>query len=170
MMVPYAYHPASVLLVEDSPDDAALALRAFRSCDHPLAVRVVRDGFCARQTLGLGEGLPRDGRRLPDLIISDLKLPGLDGAALLRLVREDEALATLPFVVYSSSNEPSEVARCLECGADAYFAKPIGFEPFLEGLRSVADWALDGRRKADAPDGLILPCPSHPLSKAGIRA
>ena len=165
MYTPYAYHPASVLLVEDSDDDAALALRALRCCARPLAVRVARDGFHARQTLGLGESLPRDGRRVPDLIISDLKLPGLDGAALLR---EDESLATLPFILYSSSDEPCDVARCLSLGADAYYTKPIGFLPFLEGLRSVADWALDGRRKADAPRGVVTPCPRHPLSEAGV--
>ena len=168
MMAPYAYHPASVLLVEDSPDDAALALCALRCCERPLADRVARNGFHARQTLGLGESLPRDGRRLPDLVISDLKLPGLDGAALLRLVREDESLATLPFILYSSSDEPCDVARCLSLGADAYYTKPIGFLPFLEGLRSVADWALDGRRKADAPKGVVTSCPRHPLTEAGV--
>ena len=168
MMTPYVYHPASVLLVEDSDDDAALALRALRNCERPLAVRVARDGLHARQTLGLGESLPRDGRRVPDLVISDLKLPGLDGATLLRLVREDESLAALPFLVYSSSDEPSDVARCLSLGADAYYTKPIGFLPFLEGLRSVADWALDGRRRADAPRGVVTPCPRLPLSQAGV--
>ena len=169
-MAPYAYHPASVLLVEDSDDDAALALRALRNCAHPLAVRVARDGFQARRALGLGDGLPREGRRLPDLVISDLKLPALDGAALLRLVREDDGLATLPFIVYSSSDESSDVARCLSLGADGYLAKPVGFLPFLECLRSVADWALDGRRTADAPPGLVTPRPRPAPSEAGVRA
>ena len=135
--------PLRLLLVEDTLDDERLALRALRTSGLPLAVRVARDGHRARRALGLGEA--RDGGRPgPDLVVSDLKLPGLDGRELLCLVRNDERLSRVPFMIFSSSNESSDVRRCLECGADAFVQKPVGYEEYLDCLHAVVRWAFDG--------------------------
>ena len=136
--------PFTVLLVEDTRDDEALVLRALRGCSRPLSVRVARDGAQARAALGLEDGRGTAKESAPDLVISDLKLPGLDGQALLRLVRDDADLEKTPFIIYSSSDEPGDVARCMGDLADAYVQKPVGFEGFLDCLRSVTDWARDG--------------------------
>ena len=141
---PYDSEPRSVLLVEDTLDDESLVLRALRGCERPLEVRVARDGMEARAALGLGNEGGTAKESAPDLVISDLKLPGLDGQELLRLVRKDAGLTRVPFIIYSSSDQPTDVARCMGDAADAYVQKPVGYDEFIRCLRSVTDWALDG--------------------------
>ncbi|GEM_PF-1197278 len=161
------YEPSSVLVVEDTLDDAALALRALRGCDRPLAVSVVRDALRARETLGLDVETGVSGRKAPDLVISDLKLPGLDGHELLCLVRADRRLARVPYLLFSSSNELSDVQRCLDCGADAYVQKPIGFEAYLDCLRSVVHWAFDGFPPSRTPSCVIAQGGIHAAAREG---
>lgn len=123
--------PAHVLVIEDTLDDEQLALRALRTCGRPLAVRVARDGTRARRALELDEEKGGVERKAPDLVISDLKLPGLDGHELLGLVRSDRRLAHVPYVIFSSSQEATDVQRCLRSGADAFVQKPVDFADVL---------------------------------------
>ena len=117
------YEPATVLLIEDTLDDERLALRALQRLDPPLLVKVARDGQAALRALGL------DGttRRRPDLVLCDLKLPKVNGDEVLRLARAEESLQGVPFVMFSSSDEPTDVARCTEYGASEYATKPVDF-------------------------------------------
>lgn len=147
--------PIRVLLVEDNLDDEKLALRALRTCELPLAVRVARDGVRARQALRLGEASDDGERGAFDLVVSDLKLPGLDGHQLLCLVRGDARLSRVPYVIFSSSKETPDVRRCLECGADAFVQKPVGFQEYLDCLRGVVRWALGGFRPSESPPCVV---------------
>ena len=125
-----------VLLVEDNPSDEKLALRAFKRCEQPFDVAVVRDGGEALDFL-FAEGNHRDraGATLPRLVLLDLKLPRIDGIDVLRRLRADERTRLVPVVVFSASREEEDLRRSLQLGANAYLHKPVDFAEFVEAVR-----------------------------------
>lgn len=130
-----------VLVVEDNPDDEALALEAFRRNGVPNPVVVVRDGKAALDWLAAAaEG--RDGRELPALVLLDINLPLIGGVEVLRRLRAHPKLATLPVVVLSTSSEPRDLRDCYGAGANAYVCKPVEFEAFQEAVDTIADFWL----------------------------
>ena len=143
-MPPEILEPATVLLVEDTADDERLALRALQRLDPPLLVKVARDGQAALRALGL------DGaaRRRPDLVLCDLKLPKVAGDEILRRARADARLADVPFVVFSSSDEPSDLARCEAYGASEYARKPVDYEAYGARVASLVARHLPPARAA----------------------
>ena len=134
--------PRTILLVEDSDNDAELARAAFSRSQVPHRLVVVEDGEEALDHL-LGRGA-HDGAppARPDLVLLDLKLPGLDGFEVLRRIRAERATATLSVVVFTSSVEERDVARSYRLGANSYVRKPIDFDDFLPLARKLADYWL----------------------------
>jgi two-component system response regulator len=125
-----------ILLVEDSPDDAKLTLRAFKRSNMANPVVVVRDGVEALDFLfARGIYAERAGKALPTLIILDLKLPRLDGLGVLRAVRGDERTKLIPVVVLTSSKEEQDLIQSYALGANSYVRKPVDFGEFLEAVR-----------------------------------
>ncbi len=108
---------ASVLLVEDNPDHALLTKLAIGRLDEVREVRVVDDGLKALELL-------RHGVR-PDLILLDLKLPGLDGFDVLEALRADASLRGIPVVVLSTSSADGDRSRVADLGAVGYLDKPV---------------------------------------------
>ena len=159
--MPVVIHdPLTVLLIEDNRDDEQLALRALRTCGLPLFVRVARDGQRGLAAMGL-DGPPREVvRRMPDMVISDLKMPRMHGDEVLRRVREFDRLNELPFVIFTSSDEQEDVERCNRLGVTAYCKKPVDYQEFIECVRNIARCWLTNDTKArepfclvDAPEG-----------------
>lgn len=132
----------TILLVEDSPDDAALAgaaLARFR-LGHQLAV--APDGEAALAYL-LDDGLDSGrARPLPDLILLDLNLPGIDGFEVLRRIRADACAGLLPVVVLTSSVEERDLRTSYRLGANSYIRKPIDFDEFLPVLEQIVRYWL----------------------------
>jgi len=145
------HEPLTVLLIEDTRDDEQLALRALRGCGLPLLVRVARDGEKALQSMGLDGAGANPHRRLPDLIISDYKMPKLSGDQVLAQARASEALRDIPYVMLSSSDDRSDVARCLALGASAYVVKPVDFTEYIECVRRITQRWLDPSVDRPAP-------------------
>jgi CheY-like chemotaxis protein len=132
-----------ILLVEDNPDDEALALRALARLDIPSEVTVARDGAEALDFLfatGAHEG--RDPTLLPAVMLLDLKLPKVDGLDVLRRVRADPRTRLLPVVVMSSSDESRDVAESYRLGASSYIRKPVDFGQFTETVRQLGSYWL----------------------------
>ena len=135
--------PAHILLVEDNRMDVELILDAFREARLGNQIRVVRNGQEALDYLfGQGEYADRQAYPLPDLILLDLKMPGIDGHEVLRRVKETPGLKRLPVVVLTSSREEGDRALSYDNGANSYLVKPVSFEGFLEVVRQVADYWL----------------------------
>lgn len=134
-------HP--VLLVEDNPDDEALALRAFRKNHFAHKVVVARDGVEALDYLfGTGCHAGRDIREQPPVVLLDLKLPKLDGLEVLRRLRADPRTRAQPVVILTTSNEHSDLSAGYALHANSYIRKPIDFNEFTETLRTVAHYWL----------------------------
>jgi CheY-like chemotaxis protein len=128
----------TVLLVEDNPDDVALALRALRQSHIPSEVVVARDGVEALDYLfGTGSFAGRDLSVMPEVILLDLKLPKVDGLEVLRRLRADERTKLLPVVVLTTSSEQKDIMDSYGLGANSYVRKPVDFIQFSEAVRQL---------------------------------
>ncbi len=126
-----------ILLVEDNPDDAELALHALRKNDVVSEVLLARDGAAALRLLhgeGSADGTPR---QLPDLVLLDLKLPKVPGIEVLRAIRADRRTQLLPVVVLTSSHEDRDLAASYAAGANSYIRKPVDFDAFVTTVRDL---------------------------------
>lgn len=130
---------AMILIVEDNPNDAELALRALGSAGLSDQVAVLEDGAAALELM-LGPGGPPAGEaiRKPKVILLDLKLPKIDGLEVLRRLKEDERTRAIPVVVLTSSAERRDMLHSYASGVNSYIVKPVDYESFS---RAVADLA-----------------------------
>jgi CheY-like chemotaxis protein len=127
-----------VLLVEDNPDDALLMQRAFQSHGVARPPHVCRSSDEAVAYLsGAGAHANRVMYPLPDLIITDLKMPGTNGFELLEWLRGRDELVSVPKLVWSSSAEARDVNRAYALGAHGYLCKPSDFQKFKEMVRDM---------------------------------
>lgn len=127
-----------ILLVEDSQDDADLALHALRR--EKLANRLyhVRDGEEALEFLFCsGPFAHRSFDHPPKLVLLDLKLPKVNGIEVLKKVKEDTRTHTIPIVMMTSSREEQDLVRSYNLGANSYIQKPVDFERFRETVKSI---------------------------------
>ena len=132
-----------ILLVEDKAQDVELTLAALE--EHRLANQVVvaRDGVEALDYLyGRGKFAGRtDGN--PAVILLDLKMPRLNGLEVLRRIKSDSQLKTIPVVMLTSSREEPDLAASYELGVNAYVVKPVDFQQFAEAAKHVGIfWAI----------------------------
>jgi len=135
--------PARILLVEDNRMDVELLLDAFRAARLGNKVHVVRNGQEALDyLLGHGEYANRQEYPLPDLMLLDLKMPGIDGHEVLRQVKETPGLKRLPVVVLTSSKEQGDRALSYDNGANSYLVKPVSLDGFLDMTRQITDYWL----------------------------
>jgi CheY-like chemotaxis protein len=120
---------AVILLVEDLEDDILLIQKAFGTAGLHNPIHVVRDGEEALAYLsGHGKYSRRAEFPLPDLILLDLKLPGMDGFEVLTWIRTQPGLRTLIVVVLTSSSQPDDVNSAFALRANSYLVKPEEFE------------------------------------------
>jgi len=127
-----------ILLVEDNPDDAALALRALKKNNIKNEVIVARDGAEALDYLfGAGQYVGRDPADSPSVVLLDLKLPKVDGLEVLRRIRADERTRLLPVVILTSSKEEQDVVNGYRFGCNSYVRKPVNFDEFVEATRQL---------------------------------
>jgi CheY-like chemotaxis protein len=137
-----------ILIVEDTPEDLELALRALRRAKLAKNFHVARDGAEALEFI-FGEGT-HVGRQLedgPKVVLLDLKLPKVDGLEVLRRIKSDPRTAGIPVVVLTSSNEQNDVVECYKLGVNSYIVKPVNFERFAAAVQELGMyWLLLNRR------------------------
>jgi two-component system response regulator len=132
-----------VLLVEDNPRDAELTIRALKR--HNLANRLfhVQDGAEALDFLfGRGRYEGRSPSVCPKVVLLDLKLPKVNGLEVLRSIKSDPALRTIPVVVVTSSAEDPDMEAAYNLGANGYVIKPVQFESFMEAMSKLGVYWL----------------------------
>ncbi|MCI2263156.1 response regulator [Xanthomonas indica] len=133
----------TILLAEDSPADAEMAVDALRDARLANPIVHVEDGVEAMDYL-LRRGAYADREEgLPAVLLLDIKMPRLDGLEVLKLVRSDESLKRLPVVILSSSREESDLARSWDLGVNAYVVKPVDVDQFFTAVKTLGTfWAL----------------------------
>jgi CheY-like chemotaxis protein len=134
---------AHILLVEDNQMDVELTLDAFQEARLTNTIHVSRNGQEALDYLfGKGKYSDPQSRVLPDLVLLDLKMPGIDGFEVLRQIKNTAGLKRLPVIILTSSKEEGDRAMSYEIGANSYLVKPVSFEGFLAVVRSIGDYWL----------------------------
>ena len=134
---------ALVLLVEDNEDDVALVRRALSKGKVLNPLQVVRSGEEALEYLvGMGRYSNRSEYPVPELILLDLKLPGIDGFQVLRWIRQQPALRALRVVVLTSSNELCDATTAYQAGANSFLVKPVDFEEFVNITNAIQGYWL----------------------------
>lgn len=123
----------TILLVEDNPGDEALTLRALKKAGVASQVIVARDGAEALHHL-FGAEAGEACRKLPDLILLDLKLPKLDGHEVLKRIRADFRTQVVPVVILTTSLEDEDRLEGYRVGANSYVRKPVDFEEFSNAV------------------------------------
>jgi CheY-like chemotaxis protein len=135
--------PAHILLVEDSQLDIELTLDAFQEAHLKNSVAVARNGQEALDyLLGVGAFADRDQYPLPNLILLDLKLPGVDGFDVLRRIKAEPILKRIPVIILTSSKEEGDRALSYDLGANSYLVKPVSFEGFVRVVRQIDGYWL----------------------------
>jgi len=130
--------PIEILLVEDNPGDIRLTTEALQ--EHKLfnKLNVVTDGVEAIAFLRK-EGKYEKAVR-PDLILLDLNLPKMDGREVLKEIKNDEKLKTIPVVVLTVSKSEEDIIRSYGLHANCYITKPVDLQQFMKVAKSVQDF------------------------------
>ena len=112
-----------ILVVEDHPLNLELVTAVLEGAGH--TVLEAKDGI----------GLPqRVQAELPDLILMDLQLPGIDGLTLIRQLKADPATRGIPILVMTAYSDPDTQAQALKAGCAGYFSKPLNLEQLVQTI------------------------------------
>jgi CheY-like chemotaxis protein len=123
--------------------DVELTLEAFNRARVGNEVRVASNGEEALDyLLGREKYSDRKLYPIPDIVLLDLKLPGIDGLEVLRQVKQIEVLKRIPVIVLTSSKEEGDRTLSYDFGANSYLVKPVSFEGFLDVVRQIGDYWL----------------------------
>jgi len=129
----------SILLADDDPVSVELALEALNEVELRASVAVVSDGeealdylYCRRQYEGRLEGPP-------NLILLDLKMPKVTGLEVLRQIKSDPALESIPVVIVTSAQDKTELQACFDLGINSWFRKPPEFTEFGKAVKEILE-------------------------------
>ena len=135
--------PGKILLVEDDPHDVELTLTALTENQLTNEIVVVRDGAEALDYLYRRGAYGSREAGNPAVILLDLKLPKVDGLEVLKRVKADPDLRTVPVVMLTSSREEQDLVESYNSGSNAYVVKPVGFGEFVEAVKELGlFWAM----------------------------
>jgi CheY-like chemotaxis protein len=132
-----------ILLAEDSDRDVELTLAALE--EHNLAneVIIVHDGAEALDYLYHRGKFANESYGLPAVLLLDLKMPKVDGLEVLRQMKSDPTLKTVPVVMLTSSREERDLVKSYQLGVNAYVVKPVDFQQFVNSIKQLGCfWAI----------------------------
>jgi len=127
-----------ILLIEDSPSDAHLALRALAESSFPANVHHAKDGVEAMAMLRREDPFTQCPR--PDLIFLDLNLPRKDGRQVLDEIRTDLELVRIPVIVLSTSADAGDILDAYRLGSNSYIVKPVDVKEFFAVVESTQQY------------------------------
>ena len=132
--------PIEILLVEDNPGDARLAMEALKDTKLSNNLYIVEDGVEAMDFLfkkGKYSDVPR-----PDLILLDLNLPKKDGREVLAEVKGNPDICQIPVVILTTSKAQEDILKSYSLHANCFVSKPLGLDQFMDVVKSIEDFWL----------------------------
>lgn len=139
-MKPSFDNEIEILLVEDNPADVRLVQEVFKEARIHNKMRVALDGDKALQILRREGEYARASS--PDLIILDLNLPKKDGREVLKEIKEDENLKSIPVVILTTSNAEEDLIETYKNNANCYISKPVDLDNFIRVVKIIEDFWL----------------------------
>ncbi len=136
-----------ILIIEDEEDILEL-----------VRYNLSKEGYTVEGVLSGEEGLNRAQDGLPDLVILDLMLPGVDGLEVCRVLKRSDKTTHIPIIMISAKGEESDIVSGLEVGADDYVTKPFGPKILVARVKAVL------RRQIEKPVDDQVPISIHELS------
>jgi CheY-like chemotaxis protein len=123
--------PYRILLVEDDPADAMLVEEALLDGAEDRSLVQVSDGVAALEHLRAAD------RPRPDLIVLDLNMPRMNGAEMLKILKDDDDLRAIPVVILTTSAATEDIASAYATHANAYVVKPVNLDDFIDAVRNI---------------------------------
>ena len=136
------FEQVRILLVEDSPLDAELTMRALKDGKLANTVEWVTDGQQAIDYLFHEGNYSEHVGCMPHLVLLDLKMPRVGGIEVLKVIKADKRTKSIPVVVMTSSQEESDIAQSYDLGANSYVVKPVDFMSMTNLARQAGDYWL----------------------------
>ncbi len=128
----------TILIIDDSEDDIIITKLALSKTGRAFRLQVALSGET-------GLTLIRRERTPPKLILLDLKMPRMDGIEVLRNIRDDESLRSIPVVMVTNSNLDSDEQKAVKAGADGFLHKATDLDQFKKGLERILDRWIDAK-------------------------
>ncbi len=129
-----------ILLVEDNPGDARLAIEVLKEAKVRNTLHWVKDGVEALEFLRREKGFAKAPR--PDVILLDLNLPRKDGREVLAEIKQDDTLMRIPVVVLTISKDEADIFKTYNLHANCYVTKPLDLDQFVKVVKSIEDFWL----------------------------
>jgi two-component system, chemotaxis family, response regulator Rcp1 len=132
--------PIEILLVEDNPGDARLALESLKESKIRNTIHWVQDGLEAMKFMhrqGSYANAPR-----ADLILLDLNMPKMDGRKVLAEIKSDDDLKRIPVVIFTISKAEEDILKAYDLHTNCYITKPLDLDRFLKVIQSIEDFWL----------------------------
>ena len=129
--------PVRVLLVEDNPGDADLTRESLLSGGRPMELTVLVSGTEAIEFI---QKRKKEKTPLPDLVLLDLNLPGVDGHGVLAEIKKHADMKRVPVSILTSSAADGDVIRSYELGANSYVVKPFDFRDHQNAVRGMENF------------------------------
>lgn len=137
----------NILVADDNSDDHLLLSRGFKKAGVNALLRFTNDGAEAVQYLsGRGHFKDRTKYPFPDIILLDVKMPGLDGFEVLKWLRGQTQIGLLPVIMLTSSDEPRDIDRAHSLGANGYLMKPSGTRAMQQMLHGIEAFWVEQHR------------------------
>lgn len=130
--------PIKILLVEDDPGDALLAVELLSESKVSNDLDIVEDGAAALSYLR--KEPPYQDAPTPDLILLDLNLPKMTGHEVLKIIKTDADLRVIPVVVLTTSGAESDIDAAYSSYANCYITKPIGLDQLTKVVQSIDEF------------------------------
>ena len=132
-----------ILLAEDNPNDAELAVRALKKSGLANNIFVARDGEEALDFIYCrNKYKKRNVDQIPKIILLDLKLPKIDGLEVLKILKADEVKKIIPVIILTSSNREKDMVESYKLGVNSYIQKPVDFDQFIVSVNQIGCYWL----------------------------
>ncbi|MBW2109580.1 MAG: response regulator, partial [Deltaproteobacteria bacterium] len=133
-----AKEPFTVLMAEDDEHDIVAVKRAWKKYHIRNPLYIVHDGISCLDFLHRrGKYSEPETAPRPGILLLDIKMPKMDGLAVLKQIRQDGNLCRLPVIILTTSTAEEDRLRSYDLGVNAYIVKPVGFENFSEAVRTI---------------------------------
>ena len=135
--------PITILMADDDPDDRALTAATLKEARLINELRFVENGEELLDYLRAeGKYAPPASAPRPGLILLDLNMPRKDGRTVLKELRQDSELNTIPVIVLTTSKDDEDIYRSYDLGVSSYVVKPVTFEALTDTLQMLKKYSF----------------------------